>query len=193
MLIYDLDSSQQPGEAVLTTHKDLLEATPPEAGGQLEVGQGLKQRAPSRGPEPSDLGELPFPEPSDLGELPFSDLPGREDPPTQPEPSYEMTPTNHIVYIKEVLEQACRRTWVLDIAGRWLCDQNLASHTLRCHLTSSGRPRAPHHSTSLQAESTAKPLSCRELRGQVTRVTPVSPTTCETWSEQRPSETTLEG
>ena len=66
------------------------------------MGQGLKQRAPSRGPEPSDLGELPFPEPSDLGELPFSDLPGREDPPTQPEPSYEMTPTNHIVYIKGV-------------------------------------------------------------------------------------------
>lgn len=182
MLIYDLDSSQQPGEAVLTTHKDLLEATPPEAGGQLEVGQGLKQRAPSRGPEPSDLGELPF-----------SDLLRREDPPTQPEPSYEMTLTNHIMYIKEVPEQACRRTWVLDIAGRWLCDQNLASQTLGCHLTSSGRPRAPHHSTSLRAESVAKPLSCRELRGQVTRVTPVSPTTCETWSEQRPSETTLEG
>lgn len=101
----------------------MLEATPPEAGGRLEVGQGLKQRAPSRGPEPSDLGELPF-----------SDLPCREDPPTQPESSHETNPTNHIVYIKEVSEQACRRTWVLDIAGRWVCNQNLASHTLRCHL-----------------------------------------------------------
>ena len=40
MLIYDLDSFQQPGEAASTTapasqrtHEDLLEATPPEAGG----------------------------------------------------------------------------------------------------------------------------------------------------------------
>ena len=115
--------TQQPGEAASTTapasqrtHEDLLEATPPEAGGwernsgvtsspalpatpcstpeaggQLEAGQGLKQRAPSWGPQPSDLGELPF-----------SDLCRRENPPTQPEPSHEMTPTSHRMYQRGV-------------------------------------------------------------------------------------------
>lgn len=141
-----------------------LPATPcstPEAGGQLEAGQGLKQRAPSRGPEPSDPGELPF-----------SDLRHREDPLTQPEPSHEMTPTNHNVCIKEVSERLAGEhgCWTQPGAG---CAIRLLLLAV-ADVTFSGRPRAPHHSTSPPAEPAVKPLQCRELLGQFTGVTPVS-------------------
>lgn len=60
-------------------------------------------------------------------------------------------------------------------------------------ITFSGRPRAPHHSTSPLAEPPAKALLCRELMGQVTGVTSVSPTTCETGGSRDPVKQVWKG